>query len=163
MTTFKDSGERSEFETGAVRDKADNKGRFDLLPADAIRQLARVMETGCLKYGDRNWEKGIPLRRYLDSALRHLFCVLAGMDDEPHLPMAMWNVACAIQTEIWIRRGKLPEDLRASFPFVLRLLETGDVREFAEVPALSPETLIPDGAGALLREYLAATDMELAS
>lgn len=133
MTTFKDSGSRSEFGTGAVRDIDDNKGRFDLLPADAVRQLARVMETGCLKYGDRNWENGIPLRRYIDSALRHIFCVLSGATDEPHLPMAMWNLACAIQTEVWIRRGKLPGCLRHEWPFDIRLLETGDVTAFGLV------------------------------
>ena len=130
MTTFRDSGERSDFGTGAVRDLAADKGRFDLLPADAVRQLARVMETGCLKYGDRNWERGIPIRRYVDSALRHIFCVLAGQKDEPHLPMAAWNLMCAIQTEIWVRQGKLPSTLRDEWPFRIRLLETGDVEAF---------------------------------
>jgi len=129
-TCFKDGGCRTEFGTGAVRDTAEQKGRFDLLPADAIRQLARVMETGCQKYGDRNWEQGIPLYRFVDSALRHLCCLLAGMTDEPHLPMAMWNIACAIQTEIWIRRGELPGDLREGFPPPIRLLETGDITPF---------------------------------
>lgn len=138
MTTFNDSGARSEFETGAVRDIADNKGRFDLLPADAVRQLAMVFEKGAEKYSSRNWEKGIPLRRYLDSALRHLFCVLAGMEDEPHLPMAMWNIACLIQTEVWVRQGRLPADLREEFPFAVRLLATGEVQEFAD-PAVEEE------------------------
>lgn len=132
MTTFKDSGARSNFETGAVRDIADNKGRFDLLPADAVRQLARVMEVGCQKYGDRNWERGIPLHRYIDSAMRHLFCAASGMADEPHLSMALWNIACCLQTEIWIRRGKLPESLRDGWPHQIRLLETGDVTELPE-------------------------------
>jgi len=129
-TTFKDSGHRAEFGTGAVRDIQENKGRFDLLPSDAVRQLARVMETGCKKYGDRNWEAGILLRRYLDSAMRHLFSFCAGMEDEPHLPMAMWNIACLIQTEIWIRKGRLPDTMREEFPYNVRLLETGDITPF---------------------------------
>lgn len=156
-TKFKDSGQRANFDTGAVRDIDDNKGRFDLLPADAIRQLARVMETGCLKYGDRNWEQGIPIRRYVDSALRHIFCVLAGMEDEPHLPMAMWNLACAIQTEIWIRCGKLPECLRHEWPFKIRLLETGGVTAFpADVNAVAEH--LSNG----IAEYVKELDSRLA-
>ena len=58
---IKDSGKRSEFETGAVRDIQSGKGRFDLLPWDTIWALAKHFEKGCEKYGDRNWEKGIPL------------------------------------------------------------------------------------------------------
>ena len=54
---IQDSGNRREFETGAVRDMQEGKGRCDLLPAAAILRLARHFENGCKKYGDRNWEK----------------------------------------------------------------------------------------------------------
>ncbi len=145
--TFKDSGQRSEFATGAVRDIATNKGRFDLLPFGAIRQLARVMEAGCAKYGDRNWERGIPMWRYLDSALRHLGCLLSGMIDEPHGPMALWNLACLLQTEIWIREGRLPASLRDGFPFDIRLLPTGDLEEFAVHSAAYRELLQAEPSG----------------
>ncbi|MHA1304710.1 MAG: dATP/dGTP diphosphohydrolase domain-containing protein, partial [Candidatus Heimdallarchaeaceae archaeon] len=67
----KDSGTRQKFDSGAVRDIQQGKGRFDLLPATAIKMVADVFERGAIKYGDRNWEKGIPLSRYIDSALRH--------------------------------------------------------------------------------------------
>ena len=36
---IKDSGERREFTTGAVRDIADGKGRCDLLPLDTVAKL----------------------------------------------------------------------------------------------------------------------------
>ena len=36
MAELKDSGNRREFETGAVRDMAEGKGRCDLLPLDVI-------------------------------------------------------------------------------------------------------------------------------
>lgn len=36
---IKDSGTRREFETGSVRDCAENKGRCDLLPLDVIANL----------------------------------------------------------------------------------------------------------------------------
>ena len=37
---IKDSGERSEFATGAVRDIQKGKGRCDLMPLDVIAALA---------------------------------------------------------------------------------------------------------------------------
>ena len=76
--TLKDSGQRQEWETGSVRDIRKGKGRYDLLPVYAVSRLAKHLELGADKYGDRNWELGQPLSRYLDSALRHLFQVLEG-------------------------------------------------------------------------------------
>lgn len=96
---IKDSGERTNFDTGAVRDIHIGKGRYDLLPWDAIHELAQHCEEGALKYGERNCEKGIPIHSLIDSAIRHLSCYLRGMTDEPHLRAAMWNVAMAIYTE----------------------------------------------------------------
>jgi len=106
-----DSGERKKFETGAQRDIQTNKGRYDLLPPQAIRALAVHFEKGCNKYGERNWEKGIPVARYIDSALRHTFQFLEGRDDENHLVSAIWNLLCVYETIIRIQRGKLPENL----------------------------------------------------
>lgn len=67
----KDSGERAQFESGAQRDTAAGKGRYDLIPGDALRRLAQLYERGAKKYNDRNWEKGIPAGRCMDSMLRH--------------------------------------------------------------------------------------------
>jgi len=108
---IKDSGKRQEFKTGAVRDLQENKGRFDLLPAYAIDLLAKHFEAGANKYGDENWRKGIPLRRYLDSMIRHLFKFLAGAKDEPHLIAAIWNGMCLIETKKMIDEGILPKEL----------------------------------------------------
>lgn len=95
---LKDSGSRSEFETGAVRDIQSGKGRFDLLPYEGIEALCQVFEAGSQKYGDRNWEKGIPVSRYLDSMVRHALKAANGWTDEPHLAQAAWNAICAITT-----------------------------------------------------------------
>lgn len=94
-----DSGNRTEFATGAVRDMHEGKGRYDLLPWDAMHELAIHCEQGAKKYGERNCEKGIPVHSLIDSAIRHLSCYLRGMKDEPHLRAAMWNVAFAIWME----------------------------------------------------------------
>ena len=108
---FKDSGERAVFSTGANRDVQTDKGRFDLVPPFATMFLARVYETGCLKYGDRNFEKGIPIARYVDSAQRHLAKYQAGLRDEPHLSMAGWNITCALWTAAMVTLGLRPKEL----------------------------------------------------
>lgn len=109
---FNDSGTRSEFTTGAVRDGADGKGRFDLLPFEALQQVALIFEVGAKKYAERNWEKGIPTSRFADSAMRHLHKYVAGHRDEPHAAMAAWNILCLLQTEHWIESGRLPPELQ---------------------------------------------------
>ena len=39
---IKDSGERTKFETGAVRDMHEDKGRFDLLPNCGYLESMRI-------------------------------------------------------------------------------------------------------------------------
>lgn len=146
---IKDSGERREFSTGAVRDIQEGKGRCDLLPLDVVAKLlggrgdeasfdvvlqhvdwfqrtsdvehlylaveafaqavfertttmllevAIHFEEGCLKYGDNNWQKGIPVRCYIDSAVRHYLKYSRGDKDEPHDRAFCWNILCAIWT-----------------------------------------------------------------
>lgn len=96
---IKDSGERTEFESGAVRDMHEGKGRFDLLPMCVLLRLARHYENGCRKYGDRNWEKGIPCHSFADSAMRHLVKYMDGQNDEDHLIAAIWNLCGLAWTE----------------------------------------------------------------
>ena len=55
-----DNGTRVEHETGAVRENKQGKGRCDLLPACALIRLSKHYEAGSYKYGDRNWEQGLP-------------------------------------------------------------------------------------------------------
>ena len=138
---IKDNGARREFETGAVRDIDEEKGRCDLLPlkiigdisADAILlDIGEFVESGdaqylkaalavfangwydcvwsqwldvsihykdgCRKYGERNWEKGIPLHCYIDSSVRHYLKFLRGDDDEPHDRAFVWNMLGALWT-----------------------------------------------------------------
>ena len=153
MTQILDSGNRTEFETGAVRDIQQGKGRFDLMPLDIMSEVfavefadefeessiadvlksiaffqrtgnirwlciaivhysqavhvclptlmldvAKHFENGALKYGEHNWEKGIPVSRYIDSAVRHLMKDCAGETDEDHAAAFIWNCMCAAWT-----------------------------------------------------------------
>ena len=127
FNSVKDSGKRQEFETGAKRDIQEGKGRYDLLPGYAMRQvagsafhnlsayavqrLAKHYENGAVKYGDDNYLRGIPLRRYLDSAIRHMFKVVDGQLDEDHQAASAWNMLGYIETKHRIDIGILPKTL----------------------------------------------------
>jgi hypothetical protein len=143
---IKDSGNRREFETGAVRDIQEGKGRCDLMPLDVVAlvngcgedshvircisdfckdgmiihlcgalevftefryknsmptmflEVAKHFEEGAKKYGENNWQKGIPVHCYIDSAIRHYLKWLRGDKDEPHDRAFCWNILCAIWT-----------------------------------------------------------------
>lgn len=96
---LKDSGDRRNFDTGAVRDMAEGKGRCDLLPAAALLRLSKLYEAGAKKYAARNWEKGIPISVMVDSGMRHLLKYLDGWTDEDHLTAAAWNILGAMWME----------------------------------------------------------------
>ena len=141
--TIKDSGDRTEFSTGAVRDMREGKGRCDLMPLEVVAYLypgkqenifleinqfqktnnttflygalckfadeaynrnvttmflevAKHFEEGAKKYGENNWQKGIPVNCYIDSAIRHYLKWLRGDTDEPHDRAFVWNLMCSI-------------------------------------------------------------------
>ena len=93
---IKDSGERTEFSTGAVRDMKRGVGRMDLLPWYGIMEVSKHCEEGAEKYGEHNVDKGIPLHSLCDSAARHLAKFIAGEIDEDHLRAAAWNLLWAL-------------------------------------------------------------------
>lgn len=96
---IKDSGERTEFSTGAVRDMKGGKGDMLSLPMDALLRLSIHYQEGAKKYGRFNYLKGIPVSSFLDSAERHLAKYIAGWDDEDHLAAAAFNILGALQME----------------------------------------------------------------
>lgn len=141
--TIKDSGDRTEFESGAVRDMREGKGRCDLMPLEVVSrylgeegfdpvidhiaefqktnnthclynalsyfdeqhwdncytmmlEVSKHYEEGAKKYGENNWQKGIPTWCYIDSAIRHYLKWLRGDTDEPHDRAFVWNLMCCI-------------------------------------------------------------------
>jgi len=122
-----DSGSRQEFKTGSVRDTNVGKGRFDLIPPYALKRLAKHYENGAKKYGDRNWEKGQNLSRYLDSAIRHAYAFLGGSCVEDHLAAVAWNALAYIETEDRINKGLLPKELDDIEP--VRKMLNGETQE----------------------------------
>lgn len=104
-------GSVREHATGSRRDSRQGKGRYDLLPAEAIHVVAKHFEQGAEKYGNSNWKRGQPLSWFLDSGLRHAFAVLAGDDSERHDAAWAWNALAFIWTREMIRQGRLPAGL----------------------------------------------------
>lgn len=144
--SIKDSGSRTEFDSGAVRDIQKGKGRCDLMPLDVVGEyfkkpifgllglfqqdpkewylfeclrlfssyygektdittdctmfleVSKHFEEGAEKYGENNWQKGLPVKCYINSAVRHYLKYLRGDKDEPHDRAFCWNILCAIWT-----------------------------------------------------------------
>lgn len=96
---IKDSGERREFSSGAVRDMSAGKGLMIAMPWRALLRLSKHYENGARKYGIGNYMLGIPTSSFIDSAMRHLAKYMAGMDDEDHLSAAAFNVLGAMLME----------------------------------------------------------------
>jgi hypothetical protein len=56
----------------------ENKLRYDLCPAIAQREYAKVWTEGLKKYPARNWEKGFAFSVVIASAMRHLEAMRLG-------------------------------------------------------------------------------------
>ncbi len=97
--------------TGCERDNRAGKGRYDLLPAFALKRDALLYEKGAEKYTARNWERGQSFSWCLDSALRHIHQYAQGDRVEDHLAAARFHLASLMHYEEMIRRGLLPADL----------------------------------------------------
>ena len=96
---IQDSGDRTQFASGAVRDMHTGKGDMVSIPWEAILRLSKHYENGAKKYTRFNYRKGINLSSYIDSACRHLAKYQCGCDDEDHLAAAAFNVLGAMLVE----------------------------------------------------------------
>lgn len=100
MSEIKDSGNRTEYPNGFVRDMHDGKGRMDLLPWNAIMELSKHCENGAAKYGEHNIDLGCSFHSLADSGARHLAKWIAGIQDEPHLLAACWNLMWLLEETV---------------------------------------------------------------
>lgn len=74
-----DDGVMNSFDTGATRDTSEGKLVFDkflspkvLLQFAKYMNMNRLQSDGQMRDGD-NWQKGIPMDKYMESAYRHFF------------------------------------------------------------------------------------------
>lgn len=99
--------EQMQYEDGAMRSAQTDKGRFDLIPTNILFRVAKVYQRGGDKHGDRNWEKGFPICRAIDSAIRHLLQFQLKVKDEDHAAQAIWNIFAAAHLEEVVKKGVL--------------------------------------------------------
>ena len=95
----KGQGEMEINENGVKRESNKGRGRFDLIPYEALEELAKWYEAGAEKYGDRNWEKGISVKDCMNRMARHSAKACNGWLDEgpfAHLAAVIWNAMAAI-------------------------------------------------------------------
>ena len=107
----KDSGKREDFNTGARRDTQEDKPRYDLVPVAALKRVAELYSRGAIKYGENNYQKGIPFERVYASLFRHLIQFREGDESEDHLATVAWNAFALMYYQDKIAKGLLPKEL----------------------------------------------------
>lgn len=75
----------------------------------ALLDVSMHYKKGLEKYGERNWEKGIPLHSYIDSGVRHYIKWCAHFTDERHDLAFIWNLLCCCHTHQFIRNDSLQD------------------------------------------------------
>lgn len=81
-----------EFASGAKRDNDNLKSAIHNLKGYTRLRFGYHMRLGANKYGDANWEKGIPTKSYEESTDRHWAKYLAGDRSEDHLSAMIFNI-----------------------------------------------------------------------
>lgn len=69
--------------------------RCDLLPAEALLAVAKVLKHGADKYGDGNW-RSIRIPSHLNHAMTHILSYLAGDGQDEHLEHAACRLLFAL-------------------------------------------------------------------
>ncbi|MEQ8785098.1 MAG: DUF5664 domain-containing protein [Pirellulaceae bacterium] len=87
------------FPTGAQRSGDAETERFDLISPVSLSRLAQTYAEGAAKYGERNWELGMPASALVNHAARHLNLWLSGDVREDHLAHAAWNLFALMHFE----------------------------------------------------------------
>ncbi len=108
------TGRKEKFDTGSQRDSNRGRGRFDLIPAMVLFRDAILYEKGAEKYGDDNWQKGQPSKRYAESIFRHYVCYMIGDRKEDHLAALRWN-AGGIEFNEYMSAYAPTQELRERF------------------------------------------------
>lgn len=96
----KDSGRRTSFGSGMVRDVADDKVKWHkVADGPMLRRWAHLLTEGAKKYPDElgmpNWMKADgpeELQRFKESAFRHFFQWYYGDRDEDHAAAVLFNI-----------------------------------------------------------------------
>ena len=99
----KDSGERTQFASGMVRDVTTGKRDYSLaLDGPMFDRWAEHLTKGAVKYAKRNWMQAsgtAEYERFRESALRHFLQWFRGQTDEDHAAAVFFNINGAEYTK----------------------------------------------------------------
>lgn len=74
-----------------------HKIRWDLVPYDAVNEIAKVLTFGASKYEARNWEKGMDWSRAFGALQRHLTRWFHGQDKDKETRLThLSNAGCCL-------------------------------------------------------------------
>jgi len=120
--------------TRCVRQKTSGRGAYELMSPFVLERDAKLYEWGAKNRGNRNWERGSPFSRCIQSMFRHLVKYMMQEPDEDHddnLAAIRFWAAALMHYEEMIRRGVLPSTLddRPSYssPGPLRIYVAGPI------------------------------------
>lgn len=89
------------------------KPRMELLPGDALNEIAKVLTFGAAKYEDRNWERGMKWGRPFGALMRHMWAWWQGEDKDPETGLShLAHAACCILFLLSYELRKAGEDDR---------------------------------------------------
>ena len=118
----------------------EGKLRYDLIPADALEQLAGVYTMGARKYGDKNWERGLAFSRIYAAMMRHLQAWWQGEDyaeddGQHHLSSVAWGAMALLHYHL---SGPCEDDRPDTFRDLTVTIPKAKRQESA--PRLQPST-----------------------
>lgn len=92
--------------TGGRKDDGD-KSRVELLDAEFLEDVGRVLAFGARKYAAHNWRGGLSWSRILGAILRHTLAILRGedRDSESNLPHSA-HLGCNVMFLHWMMKHK---------------------------------------------------------
>jgi len=114
----------------------DGKLRYDLIPADALEELAKVYTMGSKKYTDNNWRLGMKWSKIFGALMRHSWSWFSGQDKDYEsglhpLAHAAWCCFTLINysktKKEFDNRVKNDEDEKLEFGRTFREIEMFDV------------------------------------
>lgn len=113
--------------------------------SNMLLEVSMHFEEGAEKYGENNWQKGLPVKCYINSAVRHYLKFLREDSDERHDRAFCWNILCAIWT--CKHKPELNEYGQKVCPVCGTVIPDGEnncphCRVFTGTPDFDPDTLM---------------------
>jgi hypothetical protein len=81
------------------------KPQLQWLPYESLCEVAKVMEYGAGKYGNRNWQAGMKWSRMIGASLRHIFAWMNGEDKDSETGLShLAHAATCLMFLLWYEK-----------------------------------------------------------